>query len=176
MTLVKLISETYLKEIAPINLNVDMKDLVVHIVPAQDLHIQPILGTNLYNEILEAYSGQTLSANQIKLVEYIKPAVAFKTIELALPFLTFNIKNKGLQLQFGDNSKEVELEVVNYMRNEVKNLAEFYSERIVQFLYINSNLFPSYIAPNTDIAPDKSSQFDSGFVFYKNNSCTNSFN
>ena len=172
MQTIKIISDIYLKSITPVNLNVDEKDLTIHIIPSQDLFIQPILGTNLYNEIMLAYSAQTLTADQITLVEYIKPVVAFKTLEKALPFLTFNIKNKGLQAQNGDFSSSVTLTEMNVIKNELNNLYEFYAQRLIVYLRNNSTLYPLYINDtNVDLSPDTDTAYNCGIVFYKNGNC-----
>ncbi len=175
------ISETYIKENTPLSQNIDVKDILPHIQPAQDLHIQDILGSNFYNYLWTAYSGQTLTANEETLVTKIKPALAYRAAEMALPFIQYQVKNKGIQTQFGDNSVGVGMSELSYLRNELKNRAEFYSVRVVEYLKENSSLFSGYTTNNTtDIDPDKSSPYNCGIVFYKgsgyNNGCNNDIN
>lgn len=145
-----LISEQYIKENSPINANVDPKDLYPHIPAAQDLYIQEILGTNFYNHILNSYSAQTLNNYEIELVSRIKIALVYRTCEMALPFLNFNIKNKGIQSQFGDYSSQVGIEEMRVLRQELRNRAEFYEERIKSYLKENYSYFPQYITNNDD--------------------------
>ncbi len=167
---IKLISETYLRENTPLNQNIDIKDILPNIVPAQDLFLQSILGTDLLTTIQLAYSAQTLTANEITLMEYIKPVVAYRAAELSLPFIQFQIKNKGVVQMNGDNLVETNKDILVYMRNELVNRAEFYSQRLVEYLCNNSTLYPTY-STNTgsDVQPTAAPQYFSPIIFDNNN-------
>ena len=161
------VSETYIRENTVFNQNLDIKDIVNNIDPASDMHIQPILGMNFYNELLLSYSGQTLTANEIILVGHIKPALSYRAAEMSLPFIQFQIKNKGPQTQSGDFSAPVDTSVLNYLRNELENRAEFYETRLVNYLCEFGTLFDGYINNNTtDISPSDESPYDSGMGLY----------
>jgi hypothetical protein len=167
MSNILLISETYLKENSPINANVDPKDILPHIDRSQDLWTQELLGTNFYNYILNSYSAQTLNNYEVELVSRIKIALVYRTCEMALPFINYNIKNKGIQSQFGDYSNQVGVEEMRILRWELRNKAEFYDERVKSYLKENSKQFPQYITNNnTDIKPDNyTSSFDCDLAF-----------
>lgn len=180
--MVYFISETYIRENTVFNQNLDIKDIVQNIDPAQDMYIQPILGTNFYNYLLDSYSAQTLTTDETTLVMHIKPALAYRAAEMALPFIQYQIKNKGPQSQFGDNSAGVDQTVLSYLRNELKNRAEFYETRLKNYLCQNSNLFSGYTSStntNVDMRPNiNASGYDSGFATYPtyyNRNC-NGFN
>jgi hypothetical protein len=163
------ISETYLRENTPFNQNLDINDIVNNIDPASDMHIQPILGKNFYDSLLLSYSAQTLTANETTLVMHIKPALAYRAAELSLPFIQYQIKNKGPQTQSGDNSAAIDLTTLRYLTNELKNRAEFYEQRLINYLCDNSASFPAYTTNNsTDISPSTASPYDSGFALYGN--------
>lgn len=167
LTTIDFISEGYFKEKIPFNTNVDFKDIAPHINISQDMFIQPILGSNFYNELLAKYEAQTLTPDEIVLVNHIKPSVAYRTALAAIPFLTYNVKNKGPQTQSGDFSTSVETSNLSYMNNLLENRAEFYEERLLNYLCENKNLFPGFISDNDDdIKPDDDSNYDGGFAFY----------
>ena len=106
------ITETYLKTNTPITANVDVTDVTPYIATQAQLRAQPILGTVFYKHLLDAYNLQTLTNDEQTLVEFIQPVVAWRSAEDAIFGLTYQLKNKGLQTQFGDNSGSVS-------RNEV---------------------------------------------------------
>ncbi len=56
-----LISETILKERTKLHSNVDPKLLFPDIKVAQDMYIEPLLGTALYNKILDDINAGTLT-------------------------------------------------------------------------------------------------------------------
>ena len=68
MTDVFIISEENLRQFTDINNNVDSKLLKNAVREAQDIEIQRILGTKLYNKILADIKAGTLSGNYEYLV------------------------------------------------------------------------------------------------------------
>lgn len=168
MARVYFVSEQYLQDNLPISRNLDIKDLTPHIQMAEELYIQDILGANFYTYLINTFSAQTLSANEIVLVQdYIKPAEAYRTLALALPFLNGQIKNKGAQNQFEDFSTNPDFSYLRYMQNELDNRAQFYEKRLNSFLCLSGTNYTQYTTNNTDIiAPDKNVGWDSGLIFY----------
>lgn len=169
MATVLFVSETYIRENTIFNKNVDTQDITNNVGVSQDMFIEPILGSTFYQALELAYSAQTLTANEEVLMTYIKPVVAWRAAQLTLPFLTFNVKNKGPQTQNGDFSQSVDTSVMFYLKKEIENRAEWYSQRLATYLCQNANLFPSYTAPGvTNIQPNHQGGYDSGFATYGN--------
>lgn len=165
------ISESYIKENTPLSQNVDIKDILPNIEPAQIMYIEAIVeeqyGETFYEHLLDAYSAQTLSSDEETLVLLIKPALAYRAAEMSLPFIDTQIKNKGLQYQSGDFSAAVEIERMKYLRNELKNRAEAYTSKLVKYMEKYKSLYEANIV-SSEISGDKSqsnNSFDSGFVF-----------
>lgn len=176
ITTIDFITEAYFREIIPFNKNVDMNDITPQFNVAGDMHIQPILGQNYYNELLASYSAQTLNADETILVGHIQPALAYRVSVMTLPFLNISVKNKGPQTQSGDFSDSVDLTGMKFLKNELENRSEFYETRLVNYLCKNSALFPGYITDNsTDISPSSTSPYDSGFALYGNVSSDKDF-
>lgn len=167
--MVEFVTEYYIRNNTPLSANLDVKDIVNNIGPASDMHIQPVLGTPFYNDLLVKYSAQTLSVSETQVVALIQPALAYWAAEMSVPFINYQIKNKGAQTQNGDFSNNVEKEITSYLRNELKNRAEFYTTRLENFLCLSGNQFTLYVSPGTtDMQPDKTSGYDSGFATYQN--------
>jgi hypothetical protein len=168
MTNVLLVSEQYLRDNLPISRNLDTKDIKPNIQSAQELYLQEILGNNFYDYILTTFSAQTLNADEITLVQdYIKPAVAYRTLAMALPFLSLQIKNKGPQTQSDDFSQPSDFRGLTFLISNAENRAEFYEERLKKYLCKYSSLYPQYTSNNNDIIPPiPGNRFDSGLLFY----------
>tara|TARA_R110002050_G_scaffold32264_3_gene83122 strand:+ start:5668 stop:6171 length:504 start_codon:yes stop_codon:yes gene_type:complete len=161
------ITEDYIKKYTPLSQNISAKDIYSNVLVASDLHTQPLLGTNFYNYLLTKYDNKTLSDDEIKLVEYIQPSLAYRSASMTLPFLNFQIKNKGIQTQNGDNSDSVDKSVVSYLKNELDNRAEFYEKRLINYLCDNKDLYPNYTDGNDDdIEPKNDNPYTGGFTFY----------
>ena len=181
MTSIYLVTESYIREHTPINGNVDTKLITPNIAPAQDMFIQDILGSTFYDALLLSYDAQTLTADETSLVLLIKPVLAYRAIEISLPFIHTTISNKGPVLQSGDNMASVDNTTLSYLRNEIKNRAEFYTARLDRYLQINGSKFPLFISPgNADMQPDTTKPYDGDFATYpadcNNNQRCNGFN
>jgi hypothetical protein len=150
------ITETYLKTNTPITANVDVTDVTPYIATQSALRIQPILGTTFYNHMLNAYNTQTLTPDEIDLVEFIQPVIAWRSAEDAVFGLTYQLKNKGLQTQNGDYSASVSRSEVAFGMEHYAQKASFFEQRLIRWLLANRNLFPIFISTtnmDTDLRP-----------------------
>lgn len=165
-----LISEAKLKAFTDINNNLDVALIKSTIREAQIVHITRLLGTKLYDKILSDVDNNTLSGNYKTLVDdYVQDALIYWSYYESLEAIYLRPRNNGLlQPQGGDNSLSVDMLVYDKKRQSVKNKAEYFSERLVDFLCFNNNLFPEYgTETNDDIYPDAGIQFKSPIVFRK---------
>ena len=145
------ITETYLKNNTPITKNVDVKDVTPYIRPASDMRVQSILGTYFYEYLLTAYNAQSLSSSEEALVEKVQPVVAWRAAENAAFGLSYQLKNKGIQSQFGDYSQNVSQSEVAFVMDHYGQMAAFFEKRLINFILENKDLYPQFTsALNTD--------------------------
>lgn len=152
------ITETYLKTKTPITANVDVNEITPFIATNSDMRIQPILGTLFYDDLLTKYNAQTLSADEVNLVEKIQPVIAWYSAVDAVISLTYQLKNKGLQKQTGDFSQAVDKSEVSFMSDHYQQKAGFYENRLRTWLRENKDLFSIYTSTDnndSDMKPDK---------------------
>ena len=150
------ITETYLKVNTPITANVDVTDVTPYIATQAQLRVMPILGTTYYNYLLAAYNAQTLTNDEETLVTFIQPVIAWRSAEDAIFGLTYQLKNKGLQTQFGDFSASVSRSEVAFGMEHYAQKASFFEQRLIRWLLANRNLFPIFISTanqDTDLRP-----------------------
>ena len=75
-----LINDKWLKEFSPIPLNYNTKELQNYVKLAESIWIEPIIGSDLYEELLDQVANNTLTdTNSTALVEAIYPYLAFVT-------------------------------------------------------------------------------------------------
>lgn len=159
------ITENYIKSKTPITQNVDVNEITPFIATVSDMRIQPILGTYFYNDILTKYNAQTLSADETTLVSKIQPVVAWYSASDAVFALTYQLKNKGLQKQSGDNSESVTREEVGDGIEYYHSKAAFYEQRLRIWLKENKTLFSNFTSSDntdSDMKPNTSTE-DSGY-------------
>lgn len=155
------IDDQYLQTYTPLGKSIDIDQIYPFVDEAQNVFIQDILGTPLYDDLTyKLYIGTTYSTIERSLVDICSKALAYWTVYLALPHITIKIRNIGLaraQSEFTQNST---IEELKYIREEMKNLAEFWNQRAVNFLCENSSQFPLYNAASKDMYPT-TQQYDS---------------
>jgi hypothetical protein len=106
--------------------------------------------------MLNAYNTQTLTPDEIDLVEFIQPVIAWRSAEDAVFGLTYQLKNKGLQTQNGDYSASVSRSEVAFGMEHYAQKASFFEQRLIRWLLANRNLFPLFISTtnmDTDLRP-----------------------
>lgn len=150
------VTENYIKTNTPITKNVDVTDVMPWLKTVSDQRVQPILGTYFYNDILTKYNAQTLNANETTLVEYIQPIVAWFGASASAFGLSYQIKNKGIQQQFGDYSSQVTFSEVTFTMEHLEQIGFFYINRLKFYLTENKDLFPNFISDDnkdSDLKP-----------------------
>lgn len=161
------ITETYLKEKSPITTNVDPKDLYPHIDSAEKLFTRVILGSSFYDYLIDKFESQTLNSDETELVQnYVKPAVMWRTLVLALPWINYNLRNKGIMQNTDDNANTTDFGIYRYMQNEAKNRAEQSENELQKYLCKNASDFPQYQNQDGLTPPNKSTNWDSGLIMY----------
>jgi hypothetical protein len=163
-----LISEAKLKRFTDINNALDPDLLSSTIREAQIVHITRLLGSKLYDKIIDDVDNDTLSGNYKTLVDdYIQDALLYWSYYESLEAIYLRPRNAGLVVpQGGENNAAADIALYDKKRQSVKNKAEYFSERVVDYLCFNTVLYPEYNQNiNDDIYPDTSTQFKSPIVF-----------
>ena len=150
------ITETYLKTNTPITANDDVTEVTPFISTQAQLRVMPILGSVFYRYLLDAYNAQTLTNDEEALVEFIQPVVSWRSAEDAIFGLSYQLKNKGLQTQFGDYSGSVSRAEVAFGMEHYAQKASFFEQRLIRYLLANKNLYPLFTSQenrDTDLRP-----------------------
>lgn len=144
MTTVQLISEAKIREFTDMNNNVDSKLISNAIREAQDIELQRLLGTLLYNKILSDVQSNTLTGAYKTLVDdWIQNFLLYATYYITLEYIYMRPRNNGLLTpQGGENSESVDRQMFNVKRQSVQNKREFYAEKLTDYLIENQNSYP----------------------------------
>lgn len=149
MANVLFISESFIKDNTLLHENIDFKFIRPVIILCQDIHLQPKLGTTLYNEIKTQIIGSTLTtANTTLLNDYIQPMLLYWVQAEAPSAISYKFLNKGVMQQGSENSQTASLDEINFISNKYKDKAEWYTERLVSYLLEHDTSYPSYLNPD----------------------------
>jgi predicted glycosyl hydrolase (DUF1957 family) len=139
------VNEDKLKSSTAINYNVDTAFLLPFLKIAQDKHLQIILGTKLYDKLQNDISAGSLTNPYKTLVDdYIQDAIIHYALVEALPFISFQIKNGSITQKNSENGTAATRQDVDYLVQKERDSAEFYGQRIVEYLCNDSGSFPEY--------------------------------
>jgi hypothetical protein len=171
---VLLISEVKLKNFTNINKNVDMDVLKAEVQIAQDIDLQTILGAKFYHHLLsQVYStGNTFNADETILVnDYIQPYLIQTAYFNAIPQIMYRTMNRGIVQGTMENASSVDIETMKYLRNIQKQRADWYAQRLLDYLLTGrgQNKFPDYLNASTidGIVPDRVQKYNNG-IFLRN--------
>lgn len=149
MTNAIFISESYLKDNTIINGNVDNKYLLANLKTVEDMYIQPIIGSALYNELKDQVtSGNVTPLNVILIEEYIQPTMIYYLLS-ELPYdMVYKWENKSIVKKFSENSNSIELAEIEKISQKKRSIADFYSERLLRYLCENDTKYPLFLNGN----------------------------
>ena len=161
-------SENWIKANTAVTQNVDFQDLYPFIEPAQDQLIKERIGKSLYDRLVEAVINQDWNNDELELLKLVRPAAAYYTVYLALPFLQTKIRNKGLVKGTDQYIQTVSKQDMLDLRQEVLQMSNYYMARLEQWLCNYSSLYPQYISTDPLNTKDYQNPYDmGGFVSYK---------
>ena len=165
MAYVLFISEDKLKDSTAINMNVDVQFLLPYVRIAQEKYIETKLGTNLFVAIQGMISGGTIgnvgNANyKLLLDDYIADVLIHYSFYEVLPFLRYKVQNNNVVSKTAENSTPLTRTEAQDLRSEISNTAQFYTERLVDYLCNNSSLFPEFSTNSgSEITPDSNAYY-----------------
>ena len=140
------ISSTRIKKDTALGGSVDDNIIMPYILLAQDMFILPVLGTDLDAKLKAEIQAGSLSGAYKTLVEtYIQPAlVQFSFTELA-PFLRLRFVNNSVVVMGDtDTGSSATYEDIRPLMDRSKDAAEFYRERLIDYIRNNTSSFPEY--------------------------------
>lgn len=166
MAYVLFISEEKLKDSTAINLNVDPNLLLPYVRQAQKLYVEPKLGTNLTQKIKDLIVAGTLNlpanaAYKTLLDDYIGDMLPNWAFYHAVPFLRFKIENGNIYSKTSETGNALSTEESQSLREEVSNTAQYYTERMIEYVTNNLTLFPEYSTNSgADVDPDRNAYYN----------------
>jgi len=120
-----IINDKWLKEFSPIPLNYNMKELHNYVKLAETIWIEPILGQDFYEELLDQVADNDLSEeNSTALVEAIYPYLGFAVALEALPMTWAHISEVGVTKGKSDNSDSLDQKEMTYVSQHLRAQVE----------------------------------------------------
>jgi len=149
------ISTDRIKKDTALGGSVDNNLLLPYILMAQDRYILPVLGTDLNDKLISDIQGSSLSGAYLTLLQtYIQPALVQFAFATVLPFLRLRMVNNSIVTMSSEQGSSVSHSDLKPLINASMDQAEFYRERLIEYIRNNTSSFPEY-STNTgsDLTP-----------------------
>ena len=166
MAYVLFISESKLKDSTAINLNVDPEILLPYVLQAQRIYIETKLGTTLYEKLESLITAGTIGdggneAYKTLVDEYIGDCLPSWAFHMCIPYLRFKTENGNIYSKTSETGTALSTEEAQHLREEVRNNAEYFTERMIKYITNNISLFPEYNTNSgADISPDQNAYYN----------------
>ena len=166
MTNILLISEDFIKTNSGLNDNVWGSYLAPAIREAQDIKLQQILGSNLYQSLLDKIADGSIKNTDFKpyktlLDEYVQIYLMYQTISDLVPIIGVKLTNLGVVVSNDEHLTNLSQSERELVQTYYEQRAEFYGKRLQEYLKDNCNDF-NELQGNYDIHPTLDSIAETG--------------
>lgn len=148
------ISPENIYERSSVHKNIDSKVLTPEIKVCQEMYLLPVLGTALYERMQDGLEAANLTDLETDLWKpYIRDTLIYYTIAESSVTLSYQLWNKGVVRKTTENGEIVSGSEVDEFYQRFKNRAEWYRERLINFLIqeAGSGNFSEYINPGNRV-------------------------
>jgi hypothetical protein len=161
------INGDYIKRFTQLHGSVEDAYFYSHISLAQDKYTQIYLGTNLYEKLKSDISGGTLTGDYLTLVDdHVRKVTLWWMMVEAIPSFHVRMDNGGLVVRVSEDTQPITKGDLNREMDRARNNAQFYTERMIDYLCDNTNLFPEYNNNTGDqIRPTRDAIYEAGMGF-----------
>lgn len=161
-TVTYIILPSVVKERMSLHDNVDDKLIYPEIKAVQDLYIMPLLGSTLFNKILNDIANNTLTGDYKDLMDnYLIMAICNYVMSELPEGLNYQFWNKGVSQKTVDNATQPTMSEMYSIVAKYKSRAEHYVNRARMYLIEYGNeKFPEYVtfvAGVDTVYPDRTS-------------------
>lgn len=155
---VLLIKVEELKAKTAIGSNVEDKLLVPEIRKAQDMYLEPLLGSALYTRLQDGIVANDLSADEVTLrTVYIADTLIQYTLSLLPLSMNYQFFNMGAKTRTSEHSESPSMSDLFALANKYQNDAEWYAQRLITYLVNNRETFTEYeTSSDNDLNPQRS--------------------
>lgn len=162
-----ILTPSFIKETTSIHSNVDDNLIVPLITDCQNLFVEPILGSGLFDEIItEVQAGSISVLNTTLINDYLVDVIRNWVLARYIRQGSHKVTNKGTVNMSGDNATiSSKSELIENAQVYLDN-AEEYAQRTTLYLMENETDYPLYQTPpdGYDIIKPRRDNYETGFI------------
>ena len=157
-------SPSELAETTILGANVDIDKYTFTILSVQLSVIEPLLGTELYDYIVDGVTNDTLAGDYLTLyTDFVKPITKNESIAEYIEVASYILDNGGLYKHASENAEIVSKDEANYLSSKYHNVAQMYVIRFKK--WICKNPLPEYKHYQDEVNAKRNVSVNSGWYF-----------
>lgn len=137
-----LTSEDFVKSMTNISDNVAAGYLLPSMREAQDMYLQPVIGTSLFEALKERVEAGTVEGAYLALLGKAQYFLAYQAVALLIPKISVKITNMGAVRTSDDNVAPISGEEANLLADQYQKRADFYCRRLQEWICANRAQLP----------------------------------
>jgi hypothetical protein len=142
--------------------NVDIDKYTFCIANVQVTTIEPLLGTELYEKIIEDITDDTLTGLYLEMFNrFVKPITKAKATAEYIEIASYILDNGGLYKHTGENIEVVDKQEAQFLSNKYNAMAQMYVQRFDK--WICKNVLPEYKRIQDDVNAMKDVKLTAGW-------------
>lgn len=130
-----MISLKTLKDSYMLDDNIEDKYVIPSIIKAQDFIIRKVLGVNKYNQLISDIESDSVNSNDMILLEYIEPVIAYYTLSEVIFATAYKLKNAP---NYQDNPNTDRFEELVRVSKKYANDSQAYEQILREYICDNN--------------------------------------
>ena len=148
-----LISADTLKRNTTISQSVDEDLIHPVILISQDRYILPILGTDLFEKLQTEIAGTPSGVYLTLLKDYVAKCLCQFTLATLYPVLRLRAVNHSVVQMNNEQGTSASHDDIQRLIDGATDMAEFYRQRLIDYLQDNTSSFPEYSSNADGMSP-----------------------
>tara|TARA_R100000541_G_scaffold9193_5_gene16737 strand:+ start:478 stop:984 length:507 start_codon:yes stop_codon:yes gene_type:complete len=144
--------------------NISTDRFIQFIKLSQEIDVQQILGTNMYDGLTTAIPNIDLPVNarwKLILDDFVVPMLIWYAQANYYPFAAYQVRQGGVYKHTSESAESVSKSEIDFLVEKARTNAEWYSRRFIDFMGFNQTTYPEYTNNvNDDIYPSGSATFN----------------
>lgn len=124
-------------------------------------YIKPLVGDELYNELLDQVEQNTVTGENASLLIKLYPYLGACVVEIAAPLIAYRLNAAGITKGHSENSESLSMSELNYLINHVRSSLNILKADLVDFLERNKEHFPLLVITTGESVDNRIYGFDS---------------
>ena len=130
-----------IKAASLLDFNIDNEKIIPYVIEAQDLYLEPIIGTDFMNTLKSP--DRTFEYDYL-VTAHISKVLLHYALGVYIKKATYQVANGGVFKHFSEDSEVVGVREVRILAKEEFDKAETYGARMVTFLETYKDQYPEY--------------------------------